>query len=235
MKVKLKAVLFDLDDTIFDRIATQGAVLGLILEAMPDLFAGVDRLGAANAFYVADAEGLKQFTAGARQEVVRSARSRAFLRMLGLPEQRADKITELYLVNYAKVGRPVDGARKILTKLARRFALGLISNGFSDIQRQKLSALGFAELFDCVVFSADVGMNKPDPEIFRYAARLLSCKPEACLFVGNSYEHDMVGALKAGMATCWFNPRGVRLLPGKTRPTFEIASLHALPRILISR
>jgi len=231
-KVRLRAVLFDLDDTLFDREGTQGPLLDFIMQSLPDLFAGIDRREAANAFYVADAVGLDEFNAQASEDAVRLTRGRTFLRMLGLPEKYAGRIVELYLDNYARIGKPVDGARAVLTTLAGRYKLGLISNGFVDIQRQKLDALGVTELFDCVVFSSEVGIQKPAPEIFHYAAALLSCKPEACLYVGNSYEHDMVGSHDAGMQACWFNSRGMRLTRGLKKPTYEIASLQGLARLL---
>jgi len=231
-KVRLKAVLFDLDDTLFDRDGTQGPLLDVIMQALPDLFAGIDRREAANAFYVADAAGMNEFDAGASEEIIRSTRSRTFLRMLELPEEYADRVVELYLDNYARVGKPVDGARDLLAKLADRYKLGLVSNGYSLMQRRKLNAMGVAELFDCVVLSSEFGRSKPAPEIFHHAAAQLSCKPEACLYVGNSYEHDMVGARDAGMQICWFNPRGVRLTRGNKKPVYEIASLNGLKRIL---
>ena len=95
---------------------------------------------------------------------------------------------------------PIDTAmRSLLERLraARRVKLGLLSNanrGFSD----RLRARGVAALFDDVVVSADVGLAKPDPAIFRLAAERLGVEPAACLMIDDQAQH-VDGARTAGM------------------------------------
>ena len=78
--------------------------------------------------------------------------------------------------------------------------LGLISNaGYEEIKAWEKSPL--VSLFDTAVFSCCVGLKKPDPEIFRLAARLLQVRPEKSLFVGDGGSDEHTGAKKAGMTT----------------------------------
>jgi epoxide hydrolase-like predicted phosphatase len=76
---------------------------------------------------------------------------------------------------------------------------GLLSNSWStDHYDRKL----LAELFDAVVLSADVGMHKPQPEIYRLAAERLGVAPEECLFVDDLKE-NCDGAEAVGMTAIW--------------------------------
>lgn len=76
---------------------------------------------------------------------------------------------------------------------------GLLSNSWStDHYDRKL----LAELFDTVVLSADVGMHKPQPEIYRLAAERLGVAPEECLFVDDLKE-NCDGAEAVGMTAIW--------------------------------
>ena len=96
------------------------------------------------------------------------------------------------------------GMRALLERLraAGRVKLGLLSNaslGWTD----RLRARGVADLFDDVVVSADVGLSKPDPEVFRLAARRLGVAPEACLMIDDQPQH-LDSARKVGLRTHLF-------------------------------
>jgi len=84
-------------------------------------------------------------------------------------------------------------------------------------------------LFECILLSGETGIFKPDPRIFWQAARALNVEPEACLYVGNSYEDDIVGSKRAGMWACWFNPNGRQ---SAKKPDIEIRTLAELLPIL---
>ncbi len=88
-----------------------------------------------------------------------------------------------------------------LRELGVRCQLGLVSNGGSRSQRAKLRAAGLEGLFGAaIVVSGEVGLEKPDPEIFLLACRRLGREPGECLFVGDQELLDGVGARAAGMA-----------------------------------
>jgi len=91
----------------------------------------------------------------------------------------------------------------------RGLKLGLVSNGFDppDLARAELERLGVAQLLDVIVLSADDGLRKPDPAIFRRALDALGVAPEHALFVGDTLATDVAGAQAIGMHTCqalWF-------------------------------
>jgi putative hydrolase of the HAD superfamily len=95
---------------------------------------------------------------------------------------------------------PIDAEMRALIdrlRAGRRVKLGLLSNasrGFTE----RLRARGVASLFDDVVVSADVGLAKPDPAIFRLAAERLGVVPEACLMIDDQAQH-VAGAQAASL------------------------------------
>ena len=84
-------------------------------------------------------------------------------------------------------------------RAAGRVKLGVLSNaglGWTETLR----ARGDADLFDDVVVSADVGLAKPDPEVFLLAARRLGVPPKACLMIDDQPQH-LESARRVGLRT----------------------------------
>ncbi len=76
---------------------------------------------------------------------------------------------------------------------------GVVSNGQRVFSELEMRALGFYDRFDFVIFSSDVGCKKPNPRIFMMALERLKIAPEETLFIGDSYENDIVAPMKFGM------------------------------------
>lgn len=229
----MKAILFDVDDTLFDRQGAQLMVLGVIAREFCDVFAGTDRGAMADAFLESDRQTTLEFYGDIYTvKNVRVRRAQIFLDLLGLDETYADAIAELYVEAYPRSNAPVEGAAAVVKALAPKFQLGIVSNGLPDVQYQKLETLGIRHFFDCVVLSEELGIRKPDPRIFWHTTGLLGREPEECLYVGDSYNADVVGGKKAGMQACWFNPGGLH--PGQVgvESDYEIRALAEILRIL---
>jgi putative hydrolase of the HAD superfamily len=77
--------------------------------------------------------------------------------------------------------------------------MGVVSNGQRVFSEIEVRTLGFSDHFDFILFSSDVGCKKPNPRIYMIALDRLNLDPEEVLFVGDSYENDLVGPLKIGM------------------------------------
>ena len=82
-------------------------------------------------------------------------------------------------------------------------------------------------LDDCIIISEQVGFPKPDRRIFDQACRALDCSPADCIFVGDSWESDVLGASQAGMTPIWIN-RYDRQRPGELPGTQVIQQLREL-------
>lgn len=119
----------------------------------------------------------------------------------------------------------------LLGRLRGRFHLGVVSNFYGNVAILCEEA-GLARWLDVIVDSTRVGMSKPDPGIFRMALDELGLEPGETIFVGDSYERDMMPARRMGMKTIWLkgpNPR----IPQDAEPVdFCISNLTDLELLL---
>jgi putative hydrolase of the HAD superfamily len=115
------------------------------------------------------------------------------------------------------------GMRALVERLraGKRVKLGLLSNA-SRGWTARFRARGVADLFDDVVVSADVGLAKPDPAIFRLAAERLGVAPPACLMIDDQPQH-LSGASAAGMRTHLFAPRDLPALVARLEAEGSLA------------
>ncbi len=95
----------------------------------------------------------------------------------------------------------------MLGRLSGRYRLGLISNGGSASQREKLRRSGVSEFFSVVCISGESGFPKPAPQMFEQALAQLGSVPADALFVGDSLRCDIRGATAVGIRTCWIDPQ----------------------------
>jgi HAD superfamily hydrolase (TIGR01509 family) len=120
----------------------------------------------------------------------------------------------------------VPGATETLTALrAAGLKLGLITNGPSAVQRDKLAALALATSFDLIVIDTEFGHPKPDPRIFQHAAEAVELPQSDLLFVGDNFTDDVGGARAAGWLGVWYNPKGSPPPPGEEPPDYTVRDL----------
>jgi putative hydrolase of the HAD superfamily len=228
----IRAVLFDVDDTLFDRKGAQPLVLEIIVKKLPEIFQNTEIEKIAAAFTESDVITTKDFESGAPSEGLRDIRSRLFLQLLGIDEDYTETITEMYVREYPAVNAPVRGARDTVKALGKRYKTGIVSNGFPDVQYTKLETMGLRQEFSCIVLSEEIGIRKPDPAIFARAAALLGIEAGECLYVGDSYPNDVIGAAGAGMKTCWYNRNSMEPPISGTKADMVISDLLQLAEIL---
>jgi putative hydrolase of the HAD superfamily len=232
MKANIRAVLFDVDGTLFNRSLAQRKVLEIVIRQFPHIFGAFELERVAKAFTESDRITTEDFEAGAPSEGLRRKRSRLFLQLLDLREDLADAITEAYVRDYPTVFAPMAGAVPLVKELSRRFIVGVVSNGFPDVQYRKLEAMGLREYFSCIVLSEEIGIRKPDPGIFHHAASLLRMQPSECLYVGDSYVSDIVGSKNSGMLACWLNREQSVTTNERIKADFVISHLQELSEII---
>lgn len=104
--------------------------------------------------------------------------------------------------------------------------LGLVTNGWSEKQRQCMAGLGLADAFDTVIVSREVGCSKPEPRIYALALEQLGVQAAQTLFVGDSPLNDVAGPQSAGMKAALFP--GGHALPGHIRPDYVLTDLRGV-------
>ena len=138
------------------------------------------------------------------------------------------EIFDSYLTLYEESWSLYPDVRPCLDALAA-YPLGLITNGDSDQQRQKLEQTGIAGYFHSVVVSGDVGVAKPGRQIFERSAEELGLQPDKLLFIGDNPENDVRGALQAGWHAIWLN----RTESKQKVAARTVADLADLPRLVV--
>ena len=117
-----------------------------------------------------------------------------------------------------------------LSRLAARAPLAALTNGNADLGR-----IGLHHSFVFALGAREHGAAKPDIGIFHAACERLGLEPHEVLHVGDDPEHDVLGAHRAGLRTCWINRRGVVWSHRETSPDLNLAHLGALADWLDAR
>lgn len=218
---EIRAVLFDLDDTLHDdTYAFTTAAQEVAAEVAAEH--GIDALALKKA-YIAQAEGFwHRLTTSELQTKLSQWRAEMWgdaLRSVGLDDMHlAERSARNYNVYRKKYFALFPGALDLLRELKDRgLKLALLTNGVSETHREKIALLQIAEYFDAIFLADEVGMLKPDPLLFAHACTKLRTSPSESAMVGDRYERDIAGALTAGLFTIWMNVRGERL-PAGARP-----------------
>lgn len=97
-----------------------------------------------------------------------------------------------------------DNLESVLGHLRTYYKIGLLSNGNSQSQHQKLSSTGLEDKFDSITISGDYGIDKPDPRIFKIACKNLGTNCDETIMVGDTFFTDISGALKSGLFPIWY-------------------------------
>ncbi|MEI6337260.1 MAG: HAD family hydrolase [Verrucomicrobiota bacterium] len=127
--------------------------------------------------------------------------------------------------------RLMPDARETLTRLSAGYALGMLTNGAPDLQREKIAASGLGGFFQAIAVSGEHGIGKPAREIFQRLAAELGVETPQAVMVGNSLERDIAGAKNAGMVSIWIKIPGSEE-PADVEPDFTITGLAELPAVL---
>lgn len=101
-----------------------------------------------------------------------------------------------------------DGERLVASARALGIACAVITNGAADTQVGALRATGILDSMDYVAVSAEHGVAKPDPALFRVALDRLGVAPEDAWHVGDRLADDVAGALAAGITAVWLDRSG---------------------------
>lgn len=94
-------------------------------------------------------------------------------------------------------------ATEVVRYLAKRYPLTIVSNGFVEVQYEKIERSGLADCFSHVVLSEEVGIQKPNPLIFEKALQLNGSRAEDVVMIGDTYSSDIAGAKAAGIDQIW--------------------------------
>ncbi|WP_335938685.1 HAD family hydrolase [Streptomyces sp. PTD5-9] len=224
----IRAVLWDIDDTIFDYSGADRAGMRALLEqeGLPDGYGSVEQALAAwrtltAVHWARFAAGETDFP-GQRRDRVREFLSRA------LDDAEADEWFGRHVTHYEAAWALFPDVLPVLDRLAGGFRHAVLSNSSLQHQDRKLRALGVRDRFEAVVCAVELGVSKPEAGAFHAACEALALEPGEVAYVGDEPDIDAGGAIAAGLAGIWLDRRERGGRPELVR----ISGLDQLPGLL---
>ena len=252
----IRAVLWDIDDTLFDyaradlagmrdHLAAEGLAVGP--SGDPSGSSAGDRAadaggapGGRSGGFGSVAEALRRWqeltvvhwrrfeAGGVDFQEQRRERVRDFLGRGDLGAAEADAWFGRYLAHYEAAWELFPDSVPVLDLLAGDYRHAVLSNSSIHNQERKLRVLGVRDRFEAVVCAAELGFAKPAAEAFHAACAALGLPPQEVAYVGDQPDIDARGAVEAGLLGIWLDRAGTGGRPELTR----ITDLHQLPRLL---
>lgn len=229
---KYKHVFFDLDRTLWDFDAAAEVAFERIYEKYNLKSLGIPSAHEFHEVYHPLNERLWELY---REDKITKAdlnRTR-FLKPLehyGIHDiELADHLSEDYVYWSPRIVRLVPGTMELLDYLKTKYHLHLITNGFQEVQHTKLSGSGLEPYFETLTVSEEVGVKKPNPEIFDYALRKAHATAEESIVIGDEMAVDIDGAKAAGIDQIFFNAKGEKV---EGERTYEVKSLLEIKQLL---
>ncbi|WP_405984653.1 HAD family hydrolase [Streptomyces sp. NBC_00872] len=224
----IRAVVWDIDDTLFDytgadRVALRGH---LAAEGLGERYGSVDQ-ALARWREITD-QHWGRFAAGETDfQGQRRDRVRSFLGA-EVSDTEADGWFQRYAVHFEAAWTLFPDSVAVLDRLAPDYRQAVLSNSSLRNQDRKLRALGVRDHFETVLCAAELGVSKPDAAAFHAACDALALDPREVAYVGNEPDIDAGGAVAAGLAGVWLDRDGRGGRPELVR----ITDLGQLPGLL---
>ena len=225
----IRAVTFDLDDTLWDvEPAIERAERDLrawLTASCPDMAAryGREALFEIRSALIAKTPRLQHDVSELRVQVLKAALLDCGYRA-GEAERLARAGFEVFLAS-RHVIEYYGHAAEVLRALGQRYLIGALTNGNADVRR-----LDIGPLFHFAIQAGDVGMSKPAPAMFEEAMRRTRLGPAEIVHVGDHLENDVAGAKRLGWYTIWVNRASAPAPDGEGAADAEISCLSELPQ-----
>ena len=202
----IQFIYFDLDDTLLDHRLAEQRGLADVYQTFEAHFGHVSLNAVHETYHQHSVPLWRQYAHGEiKKHDLMRLRFERTLQTLEVAGLEAETLNAFYLNHYAQHWSFPEPARTAFHTLADHFPVGILTNGFAEIQQAKFDR--FPELRDraeVLVISEEVGVMKPHPQVFAHAAEVARTSAEAILYVGDSYTSDVKGALGAGWQIAWF-------------------------------
>ncbi len=205
-----KWIFFDLDDTLFDFSCSSLISLRSLWEEMPEIRS---RFNTAEAFIdeyhihnkrMWELHERGQITA----DFLKPERFRLTINPYHYDEETVKKmrtVNDRYLWLLGECNTPMEGAKELLEELSGKYLIGVLTNGFTEVQYRKLRSTGLHRYIQRMVISDEIGIQKPDPRLFRYAEQATGATSKNIVMIGDNPANDIQGALDAGWRALYFD------------------------------
>ncbi len=222
----IKAAVFDLDHTLFDRYATIRKIISQIDYSELPFKESLSREEIADHIEYGD----RNFTHISFARVVQYFAEQGILKD-GITHEGFYK--KYIAPQHKKFAVPFEFSMPMLEQLRRKgIKLGLITNGYGEVQYSKIRLLGYENIFDHILVGEDYGKPKPDTAIFYEMARLMDLKPEEMLYIGDNPINDVEASRNAGYIPVWVRTTGTWVYPDIEKPELQVDTVAEIPSLI---
>lgn len=221
----VEVVCFDGDETLWDFQASMRSGLADVLERLRQTRPNVGPVDVESV--IADREQVAEAMPGASVAAIRRAAFGRTLERLSVPDAAlADELCAYYMERRRAATVTYPDVVPALRQLRKHYELALLSNGNTYPRHA-----GLEEYFGVVLYADDCGLRKPDGRIFAEMARRCDRDASRLAMVGDSLDHDVVGASNAGWRAIWLNRDGAAC-PPEVRPDAIVTTLADVGAVL---
>lgn len=204
---RVEAVLFDVGGVFFipSHIVLRPLLADLSVTAPDD-----------DTFRRAHYAGIRHLEAELEDDAFWTGYNARYVESLGIAEHDRPRVAEaihgVWMSGMRLWTWIQDDAVSALARISKITRVGIVSNADGTVERD-LGRFGVCQIgegagtsVEVIVDSTVVGVSKPDPAIFRHALEPMDLRPEQCLYVGDSYRYDVIGATRAGLQAVHYDP-----------------------------
>jgi HAD superfamily hydrolase (TIGR01549 family) len=207
----VRAVLFDMDDTLFDHRHSSRSGLMAMQQRYPCFQqTTIDELEQAYILLLEEIH-LQVLLGEMNLDQARIVRMERLFAQFDEQSSRAtvEEATRMFREKYQASRQIVPGTIALLEALRPHVKIGIVTNNILVEQQEKLRYLGLEAHIDALVVSEEVGIVKPEAGIFRVALERLQCSAEETVMIGDAWQNDIIGARAAGIRAIWLNRFGM--------------------------
>ena len=202
---QIKHIFFDLDHTLWDFKKNSSLTFKFLLEKY-NISIGLNRF---LEIYMPINFSLWKLYRDEKisKEYLRHNRLKSAFEKLDLDisAETIDMMADDYVTHLPDHNFLVKGTLPVLDYLTTKYELHIITNGFTEVQKKKISNSNLDKYFSCIIDSETVGVKKPNAKVFEYALKLAGATQSESLMIGDNLEADVIGALDAGFSAIHFN------------------------------
>ena len=227
----IKAIFFDADDTIVDHKQCEKEALEYLFDNIQkeykaqyqDIFRPLDR----NLW-----DSVEKNSNRVPKEDIPEYRFKKFFKEINLEYTNYKEANKLFQKGLANAVALTENACDIIKYLyEKKYIICVVTNGLVKLQRPRIKNSQISKFISEIIVSEEVGVNKPNPQIFNVLLNKLNLQPSQVIMIGDSLEKDIKGAENANIKTIWYNPNQ-KVNHTQIIPNYQITNLLELKEIL---
>lgn len=192
----IKAILFDLDNTLIDRQKAFKSMLIRVFHTYYEDEEYINKLVEDEMLF--DNNG----------KIERKESFTLLINKYNIKEFTAEELASNWSKESGSDVYLFDDVLDTLKQLKKKYKLAIVTNGDYESQKRKLDNINLYDLLDYCLISSEINIRKPDVRIFEYACNKMNLKVDECVYVGDSYSRDIVGSLNAGLTPIYVSRKG---------------------------